>query len=181
MFCQGCAIAAWNAVAANPAGLEMRRRDSQRVAFPFPRREPLPGVSCVIGRMLAAIHPDRSLRRLPGNVRVECDDLLRIFVDFFRDPEICRPSGRVVRRVRLALMLGQRQQGCIPTIAPEPRCIIDRQAKVIPDLRTRDALRLIFVESRRPFTGRIDLRKGRHTQEGDDKSGNQPEFHNSYS
>jgi len=52
-------------------------------------------------------------------------------------------------------MLGQRQQGCVPTVAVEPGRFIDRKAEVIADLRTRDTLGLVLVKPRRPFSGEV--------------------------
>ena len=65
MFGDDRQIAARNPVAANPSHLEMRRGDRQHVAFPHAGREALPRVSGVVGRMRAAVHPDRPLGRLP--------------------------------------------------------------------------------------------------------------------
>ncbi len=59
--------------------------------------------------------------------------------------------------MRLALMLGQRQQRGIPRIRPQPRSIVDRKAEIIADLRTGNPLRLILMEARRPFARRIEL------------------------
>src|SRR5881397_1750680 len=112
---------------------------------------------------------------------VECDDLLRVFIDFLRDPEIGRSSWRVVGRMRFALMLGERQQRRIPTVGSESRRIIDRQAEIISDFWAGYALRLILVKARRPFTRGIDLREGRNTESYDDKCGKEPESHQAHS
>ena len=71
---------------------------------------------------------------------MEGDDLLRVFINLLGYAKIGRTSRRVVGRMRLALMFRQCQQRSIPTVASQSRRIVDRQAKVVPDLRTRETL-----------------------------------------
>jgi len=59
--------------------------------------------------------------------------------------------------MRAALVLGQREQGRIPAIAPQARGVIDGQAKVIADIRPRDALQKILVELRSPNARGVHL------------------------
>src|SRR5438105_12872038 len=57
--------------------------------------------------------------------------------------------------MRLALMLGQREDRCVPAVGVQARGGVDRQAEIIANLGSRDAFRLIFVEARRPLAGEI--------------------------
>src|SRR3989442_13986016 len=57
--------------------------------------------------------------------------------------------------MRLALMLGQRQQRRVPAVGMKARGFVDWKAEIIADLRSRDPLRLILVEARSPLAGEI--------------------------
>src|SRR5207247_6920175 len=75
--CSSDLVTARNAVAANPSRLEVGRRHRQHVAVPFAGRKPLPRMRGVFRWMLTAVHPDRSLGLLPGDVRVDGDKIGR--------------------------------------------------------------------------------------------------------
>src|SRR5262245_45762680 len=49
----------------------------------------------------------------------------------------------------------------VPAIRSQTRSIIDRHLEVVAELRSRPALRRVFVIKRRPFSGKVDLRKRR--------------------
>src|SRR4029077_2933025 len=51
------------------------------ITVPFPRRKSAPGVQGILGRMGAAIHPDRHLLFLHINVAMISADLLRGLID----------------------------------------------------------------------------------------------------
>src|SRR2546422_958549 len=159
MLGENRAVAPGNTVTPDPADLEMRGRHRQHVPVPFPGREPLPGVSRVFRRMRTSIHPDRSFRSLPRDVRMICNELLRVLIDFLPHAQIRRAPRGVVRRMRLALMLRQREQRRIPAVASQAGCIVDWKAEVVADFRTGNALRLIFMKPRSPFSGWINLCK----------------------
>src|SRR3954465_13708103 len=96
--------------------------------------------------MRSSIHIDRSLRRLPGTVRVPGDDLLRECVDFLPDPYIERPARTVIGRMRFALMLRQREDLRVPAFSAHAGRRSDRKAQVIADLGSWNALRLILMK-----------------------------------
>ena len=162
MFGHGGFVASRDPVATDPPHFQMGGRDRQHVAFPFPGGEALPRVGGIVGGMRAAIHVDRPFGRLPGDVRVIGNQLLRRRVDFLPDPQVRRTTRRVVGRVRLALMLGQRQQRCVPTVATQPGGVVDREAEVIADLRSWDALGLVLVKAGRPFSREVRPGGARH-------------------
>src|SRR6267154_2485998 len=98
-------VASGNAVSPNPAFLEVVGRDGEDVSFPFSRREALPCVRRIVGRMRPSIHIDRLLGGLPGDVRVVRNKPLRIPVHFLPDSEQRWPTPRIVGRVWPALIL----------------------------------------------------------------------------
>ena len=138
MFGSGGVLAARDPIAADPAFLEMRGGDGQHVAVPFAGRESLPGVGGVGGRMRTAIHPNGSLRRLPGNVGVIGDQLLGVAVHFLPDAQVGGAAPGVIGRMRAALILGQRQQRRVPAIAAQARRVVDRQPEIVADIRARE-------------------------------------------
>ena len=85
-------------------------------------------------------------------MRMICDQLLRLPVDFLPNAKISRTAPGVIGRVRFTLMLRQRKERCIPGIRSQPRRIVNRKTEVIANFRTGDALRLIFMKPRRPFS-----------------------------
>src|ERR1700733_13404530 len=117
MFGDGGVLTTRNAIAPDPTFLQVRSSDGQHVAVPLARGESLPGMRCVGRRMRTAVHPDGSLRRLPGNVRVESDQLLRVPIHFLPDAQVRRATPGVIGGMRTALILRQREQRCIPAIA----------------------------------------------------------------
>ena len=60
--------------------------------------------------------------------------------------------------MRLALMLGKRQERGVPAVCSHPQGIVDWEASVITDVGAGNPFDLIFVEDRRPHAGQIDLR-----------------------
>ena len=58
-------FAARESVTAKVIGFEMSGGNGQHVSFEHARRKALPGVGRVVGRTRTAVHPDRSLGRLP--------------------------------------------------------------------------------------------------------------------
>src|SRR5213594_2321434 len=91
-------------------GLQVSRSDRQLIAFPFSRGESLPGMRRVLGRVRPAIHPDDSFLSLPFGVLMPCDHLLRDRIDFLPDTNGA-DIGKIIRRQRVALLLGQRING----------------------------------------------------------------------
>ena len=161
MFGDGGILTARDSIAPDPAFLQMRGGDGQNVAIPLSGGKSLPGVRGFSRRMRTAIHPDGSLGRLPGNVRVIGDQLLRVAVHFLPDAQVRRTAPGVIGRMRAALILGQREQGRIPAIAPQARGVVDGQPEIIADIGPRDALQKIFVKLGRPLARRIHLRESR--------------------
>src|SRR6266850_4711656 len=95
-----------------------------------------------------------------------CNELLRVLIHFLPDAQIRRPPRRVVCRMRLALMFGQREQRRIPAVGSQTSRIIDGKAEIVADFRTRNALRLVLVKSWSPFSGWINLCKRWNNSQG---------------
>ena len=66
--------------------------------------------------------------------------------------------------MRAALVFRQFEKRSVPAIGAEAGGGVNRDAEVVADFRTGDALRLIFVKARRPFSGGIALGKGGNAQ-----------------
>src|SRR5437016_6329957 len=90
-------------------------------------------------------------------MRVPRDGLLSGGVDFLPNARVRRAAHAVIGGVRLALVLGQRQQGSVPAIRAHTSGVGQRDSEVIADIWSGDAFGLIFVESGVPLTGQIDL------------------------
>ena len=69
-------VAVRDAVALQPAGLEMRGEHRELVAVPSRRREAGPGVGGVRGRMRPAIEPEHARRLAEGAEQLVADRLL---------------------------------------------------------------------------------------------------------
>ena len=66
-------------------------------------------------------------------------------------------AHEVDRRVRLRHALGQGQDRGVPVRRLLPRGVVDRQPGVVAQLGAGSAMRLIFVDARRPLAGDVDL------------------------
>ena len=80
-------VAFGEAVAAEPAHLDVGRRDGEDVAFPFSGGETHPGVGGVVGRVGTAIHPDGAGLLVGADVHLDGDDLLGVGVLVFPEAE----------------------------------------------------------------------------------------------
>src|SRR5262245_58778232 len=92
---------------------------------------------------------------------VKRSDLARYGIDFLRDAQIGRSAPDVIRRVLPALPLGQRLDRRFPRVGSHPSRVVDRQPQIIAKFRPSDALGLILMEPRRPFTAEINLGESR--------------------
>src|SRR5262245_35436886 len=64
------AVAPRDAVAPDPSGFQVSRRNGKNVLVPVTCGKALPRMGGIIGRMRPAVHPDRSFRGHPGYMRV---------------------------------------------------------------------------------------------------------------
>ena len=84
--------------------------------------------------MGTSIHPDNPMpfgRLCPD---MDGDQALRVFLALFPDPEIAERSHLVRRKIRLALMMPQRDAGRIVRQRPESACLVEWEAAVIGKL-----------------------------------------------
>src|SRR5215470_11126056 len=96
----------------------------------------------------------------------DCDELLRISIAFFPNPD----SGEtrdVIGRVYAALVLRQRNERRVPCLRAQPRLIRERYAGVVAELRTEEPIRPVFVQNAEvvPYPTKVHLREPR-TGEG---------------
>ena len=81
------------------------------------------------------------------------DDLLRRRIDFLPDPHIERPARSVVGRMRLALMLRQRENIGVPRGGAQASRVGNGKPQIVADFGTRNAFRLILVKHVVPLAG----------------------------
>ena len=81
--------------------------------------------------------------------------VLRLRVLLFPDAQVGRPAIDVGRHVHAALLLGQRDAARVPAVGELARRVGDGQSEVVAQLRTGDALRLIFLVAGLPDAGEI--------------------------
>src|SRR5678816_1948699 len=113
----------------------------------------------VIRRLRTTVHPDLALLLHPLNLRVDLHQPLRGIVEIRGDAEVADATEAVSRWMRLALMFQQRQQRGVPGVGLPTRRVVDRQSRVVADVRSWDTLGLVLVKDRRPDAAQIDLSK----------------------
>ena len=86
-------------------------------------------------------------------------DGLRLVVDVGGDAKVADAAEAVGRRMRLALMLREREQRGVPAVGPHPHRVVDGKAGVVADVGTGNPFDLVFVEDRRPHPCQIHLRE----------------------
>ena len=84
-------------------------------------------------------------------MRVPRDDLLRGCIYFLPNPHVERSARPVVGWMRLALMLGQRENFRVPGGGSHARRVGDREPEVVADFGAGNAFRLVLVEHGIPF------------------------------
>src|SRR5688572_11341733 len=109
-------VAAGYAIATDPSFFQMRRSDLKDLAEPLSRREALPCVRRELVRMRSAVHVDPTFRRLPRDMRAQCNQLPRPRIDFLPDLYHRRTARRVIRRVGFALMLTHGKDVGVPGV-----------------------------------------------------------------
>src|SRR6266850_1563112 len=152
---QGCLIAFRQAVAPNPALLDMRCVYSERIAFPVSCRETHEGVRRFFGRVWTAVHPDGPPLFVRADVLLDCNQTLRLRILFFPDPQIQRPTINVGNDVNAALMLRNRQPACVPAQGELACAVRDRKTGVVDELRSGTAFRLVFMNDGLPISREV--------------------------
>src|SRR5690606_33283257 len=153
------AIAARNAVPAQPPFLQMRRRDLERAAFPLAGGEAHRRVLGELRRMRTAVHPDRP-HRVPREVLdVNRDQLLRDGIDLLPDPDVGE-AVRVIGGMDAALIVRQRQDRRAPALRAKTIGVVQRQPGVVAELRPGNAVGIVLAVSSGPNSREVDLRLG---------------------
>src|SRR5262249_10316798 len=111
MFDDGDFVTGRQPIPAMPTLFDVRRSNRQHISFPGAGREPHPRMRCVLGRVRAAVHPDRPALLVRVDVLVDSNELMRDLIAFFPYPHLQRPTVNVFHDVHLTLMFGK----------PEPR------------------------------------------------------------
>src|SRR5207249_5867316 len=95
--------------------------------------------------------------------RMKCRDLTGYGIHFLRNPKLRRTAPNVITGMGPALPFRQALDRRCPRVGAFSGGFINWKPKVIAQLGTRTALRFVFIKSRRPFAGRMNLNK-----DGDD-------------
>src|ERR1700730_13312015 len=101
-------------VAANPTLFQVRGVDGENIVFPFAGRKPRPGVRRGVGRMRAAVHPERTGLFVVIDVLFNGDEFLRDRVALIPDLQIQRAAIDIGDDVDFALIFGYGEAGSIP-------------------------------------------------------------------
>src|ERR1019366_5904717 len=112
-------VAFGEAVAAQPAHLDVGGRDGEDVAFPFAGGETHPGVGRVVGRVGASIHPDGAGLLVGADVHLDGDDLLGVGVLLLPQPEGHGAAVDVGDDMHAALLFLERKARGVPTIGAQ--------------------------------------------------------------
>src|SRR5579863_5073391 len=135
---QRCLVAVTQSIAPQPSSLEVRGIYRQDAAVPLSRRKAHPGVQRGIARMRAAVHPDSSRLFVVVYVLLDGNELLRLRVSLFPNPDVQRAAVDVGHDVRFALMLRHGETGSVIAQSRKTSSFIDRKPEVVRQLRTRD-------------------------------------------
>ena len=109
-----------------------------------------------------AIHPERPPLLKIADVLVNRHDLLRLGMPFLPDAHVQRPAQDIRRRMRPALMLGDREARGVPCLGKGAGAVVDRQAQVVAKRRPRNPLGLVLVKEAVPTARQIRLSPARH-------------------
>ncbi len=130
----------------------MRRLDREHVALVHASREPSPRVRRRISRMRTAVEIDRSLCIVETDARMERENALFQRIDLGSDPHVGQPTHAVVGGMLTTLVLADCGDPiCIVTVSAQPRCVVDREAKIVAELRPGQSLGTILVIDGRPL------------------------------
>ena len=152
-------VAVRDAVALQPAGLQMRREDCELFAVPSPGREAGPRMGHVCGRMRPAVEPDQARRLTKRSIQLVADRLLGDGIEFPSDSDVGGPTQRIRRRMRLGLMLAKRENRGVPAVGFQATGVVERKTGVVAELRSWNAVGLILVIQRRPLAPHVPLAK----------------------
>src|SRR5436190_8453887 len=115
--------------------------------------------------MRPAVHPEDTALLEVRDVHVNRDHLLRLRIALFPDAHVERTAKDVRRRMRPALMLGNRQTRRIPRLGKGARLVGNRKAEIVAERWAWHAFELVLVEYGGPVAGEIDLRIRRRRNE----------------
>ena len=134
----------------------------------LPVEKPIAVCMRVLGRMRAAVHPDRPLGAPREMMRVDGDELLRRRVALFPDAQ-AGEARHVVGRVHAALVLGQRDERGVPGVGAGADGVVDRQARVVAELGARQTVGPVLVQDAEvvPHARQVRLRRRGNSREHD--------------
>ena len=143
-------------VAPQPALLEMRRVDHERIAHKPASLESLISVGSVGGRMRTSVHPDGAEPLGGLGPNMNGDQLHGMRVPVFPNAEVSHGAHLIGRHVAIALMVLEGQTRWVVGKGPQSSRFVDREPGIIADLGPRSALETILVHCRRPITGKVN-------------------------
>ncbi len=156
-------VAARRAVAADRAGLQVRRVGNERRAFPRAGGEAAALVRRVLRRMRAAVHPDRRRRLVFPGANLPVDRRPGDRICFVPDLHAERTHREIERRPHAALAFDHRQLRRRVAQRLGATVFVQRQSGVVHRIWTSAALERVFMIPRRPRPGEFGLGKCRDT------------------
>src|SRR5579871_1095010 len=156
----GGLVAARRAVAANVAGLQMRRSGNQFIAVPHAGGETGLIVRGILGRMRTSIHPDGHGRAGFPRTDDPRDGLARDGIRLRPDPQAKWTSRDMPLGLEPADALRHGDDRLSETQSLCPTGFIEGQSRPIDRVGTAAALERVFVINRGPGSGEVDLRHG---------------------
>src|SRR5207237_8196212 len=98
---------------------------------PMPERETRPGMRRIRAKWRTAVQPDLTRGLAERAEDLVTDRLLRDRVEDFRDADVRRAAKRIRRRMRLRLVLAQREDRRVPAVRLRPCGVAHRQPEII--------------------------------------------------
>jgi hypothetical protein len=170
VFGHARAVGVRNAVAAHEAGLQVRRLDDELVTFPSARREAFVRVARVLRWMRTAVHPERA-REPVAAVAVVRHEPLRDRVVFLDERQAAGAAVLIRRRMRQALVLGNREPRRRVQRRLVAQRIVDRQTRIVAEIGAAAAIDEFLLKAEDaaarvvPVAADVDLRARRRRAE----------------
>jgi hypothetical protein len=156
MFHDGGLIALRNAIGAEPAPFDVRRKNRKNIPFKLARRKARPGVEGISGRVRTPVHPNRSRPFTDLAVHLNGDQPLCDRFALLPDAIVSRRHVKVRRDVAVTLLLPHGHAGGVPAQAIEAGRLVEGNASIVGEHAGGRAQVGILAPARHPISRKID-------------------------